>query len=406
MSLVRDNLAAFSFLPLGLLVQPVTGTLLAVVYLFLILVGQGAALFLALKTPSLRAADLPPLEQPVSLSVIIPAKDEAEDLGRVLDDLGHQDLGAEKGSRMEVIVVCAESKDGTEERARQHPLRPLVIPEPPLPPGWVGKNWACHTGYLRAQGDLLLFLDADVRLAPTAVRAAATELTRGGHGLVTFAARVVMKGFWENVVLPMYTQFVLTYFMPHRVNRPDSRRAMANGQFLMVSRGAYERAGGHTAVRGYVLEDVKLAERVKSAGGSLRVLWAPDLVTTRMYTNRHEMFEGLVKNVHGTEFRAWRQVSFFFGIFALFLSPFLILGLAFLYLSLVWVLVSLVAISVTLLKQAAFQHALRAPPAYALTYPLGAAFYLALLLRSLANGLFRKEVRWKGRSYSMKGEGA
>ena len=380
-------------------------TLLLALYGIVVFLGQGAPVVLAYGMPSLGPRDDAAAKPSPEVSVIIAARNEEEDLPACLDDLLHQDLRA-RGGRMEVLVVDGGSTDRTAEVARAHPLGPRVIPEPPLPPGWVGKNWACHTGSREARGDALLFLDADVRLAPEAVRVALARLESTGADLLTLAARVVMEGFWERVVLPLYTQFVLTYFRSPHVNDDGSERAMANGQFMLFSRAGYEKVGGHAAVRGDILEDVRLAQEVKRRGGRIRLYWAPDLLTTRMYRNRKELREGLLKNLHGTRFSLGRQVGFAAAILAFFLSPFVLAGLGVWEGNWIWVAVAGFLIAVTLAKQAGFQRALRAPLRYALTYPLGCLFYLDLLARSIHRGTTDRQVTWKGRTYAMDGDGS
>lgn len=394
------SLAAFSYLPLGILsTSSWTGILIALVYLVVILVGQGVSVVLALKMPSLHPPDVGDVPRPISVSVIIPARNEEECIGDLLDDLAKQDFTSRGGGSMEIIVVDGASSDGTAEVARRHGIRPLVVEEPPLPSGWVGKNWGCETGQKVAKGELLLFLDADVRLSPEAVRAAAVTQINESADMVTFAARVVMDGFWEHAVLPLYTQFVLTYFRPHRVNRKYRREAMANGQFMLMSREGYSKVGGHASIRGYVLEDVRMAQRVKEEGGNIRIAWTPEMVTTRMYADTGEMYEGISKNIAGTSFSLARQLFFVSALFLLFLSPFVVLALSLIFQSLIWLSVSLIAITLTTLKQAAFQNAIRAPPGYALTYPLAICFYLAMLGRSIRVGLTKGSVTWKGREY-------
>lgn len=379
------------------------GWLLPLGYFVVLFLGQGAIVLIAYRMPGLEAgsAPAPPATSP-KVSVIVPARNEREDLARCLDDLGRQDWAAQGGA-MEVLVVDGGSTDGTSDVARAHPTRPIVIEEPPLPEGWVGKNWGCHQGYLRATGDLLLFLDADVRLAPEAVRYAASQQAATGADLVTFASRIVMEGFWERVVMPLYVQFVLLYFVAPRVNLDTSSRAMANGQFLCFSRSGYERSGRHEGVRGAVLEDVRLAQEVKRRGGKVRLYWTPELVQTRMYSDRLEMDEGILKNLHGTRFSAARQVGLAAAIFVYFLSPFLVLALAAVgLLSFLWLVVALLLIGITLLKQVGFQRALKAPLSYGLAYPLGCAYYVVLFARSLRQGLRHGRVAWKGRVYDIR----
>lgn len=396
------------------LLLPVTGTwswLLPALYFLLLFLGQGAIVILALRMPDLVPSEVPgatapggarpATPAPVRVSVIVPARNEREDLTGCLDALRAQDWTKE-GGWMETLVVDGGSTDGTAEVARAHPLAPKVLEEPPLPPGWVGKNWACHRGMQQAQGDLLLFLDADVRLAPAAVRAAVLRQSETGADLLTLASRIVMEGFWERVVMPLYVQFVLLYFVAPRVNHDDSSRAMANGQFMLFTRKGYALCGGHEAVRGAVLEDVSLAQRVKRSGGKVRLFWAPELLSTRMYANREEMDEGILKNLHGTRFSAGRQIGLALAIFVYFLSPFLVLALALAgLLAWPWLLVALLVIGLTALKQMGFQGAVRAPRRYGLLYPLGCAYYLGLFGRSLAIGLRGGQVHWKGRAYDM-----
>ena len=404
---MRDLPEALSLLGGGFLLLPPSpglwGWVLPALYFLVLFLGQGAIVLLALRMPGLDPSEIPAGAGPTSarVSVIIPARNEREDLSRCLDDLRAQDW-VQRGGWMETLVIDGGSTDGTAEMARRHPLAPTVLEEPPLPEGWVGKNWACHQGALQAKGDRLLFLDADVRLAPAAVRAAVVRQAETGADLLTFAARVVMEGFWEKVVLPLYVQFVLLFYLAPHVNRDDSSRAMANGQFMFFTRAGYERSGGHLSVRGVVLEDVRLAQEIKRRGGKLRVFWCPELVSTRMYTSRKEMGEGLLKNLHGTRFSFGRQLGLALVVFLFFLSPFLVLALALLgLLSWPWAVVAFAIVVLTVLKQVAFQRAVRAPRAYGLLYPVGCAYYLVLFARSLALGLRGGKVLWKGRAYDI-----
>jgi cellulose synthase/poly-beta-1,6-N-acetylglucosamine synthase-like glycosyltransferase len=328
--------------------------------------------------------------------VIIPARNEADDLPSTLDTLLAQD-----GPNLEIVVVDGGSTDGTRAVIDARGPRVRRVDEPPLPEGWVGKNWACWTGAASATGDWLLFLDADVRTHPTTVRTV-VEWAESEHAdLTTLATRVEMFGFWERLVMPFYIQMVLTYFRAPRVNRPSSSAAMVNGQFLLFRRSAYARVGGHAAVRSYVLEDIAIARRARAAGLTLRIATTADLATTRMYRDRHEMFEGLLKNVHGTEFSATRLVGFLAGLVGLFLLPLAVLPLG------VWTgSVPLIVLGTFLWvalfgKHVAFSRAVGAPAAYGLLFPLAVVYYLRLVTVSLVRGLQRRPVSWKGRTYPL-----
>ncbi|MCI4347173.1 MAG: glycosyltransferase [Thermoplasmata archaeon] len=377
---------------------PVLWTVLLIAYAILVLVVQGVPLYLAVQMPhpSGPAAPTPPPSAPL-VSAIVPARNEAEDLGPCLDGLLAQTYPS-----VELLVVDGDSTDGTREVARARGSRVTVIEEPPLPEGWVGKNWACWTGARHARGEFLLFSDADVRPSPQAIWTAVEWAERDRADLVTFASRIVMVGFWEKVVLPFYVQMVLTYFRTPRVNRAGSKTAMANGQFLMVRKSAYLETGGHEAIRGRVLEDVALAQRFRTAGKLLRVGWTPELVTTRMYRTRQEMYDGILKTVSGVKFSAVRQVGFAVALVAFFWAPLTLLPLG-LGTGSLWVTAVGVFLWVALFgKHVAFTRAAKGSSPYGLLFPLATGYYLVLVLVALGRGILGRPVQWKGRSYRIR----
>jgi chlorobactene glucosyltransferase len=379
-------------LALWLVLLLVAGTVLVLVY-------QGLAIVLAAEMPRLDPEPPDPVpRRRATVSVVIAARNEEEDLPATLDALRTQDYPA-----LEIVVVEDGSTDRTREVIDARAPRVRRVDPPPLPEGWVGKNWACWTGARASTGEWLLFLDADVRTHPAAVRTTMDWAEREKADLATIAPRVEMQGFWERVVLPFYVQMVLTYFRAPHVNRPHSRAAMANGQYWLVRRTTYEALGGHEAVAPFLLEDVSIARRFRAAGRRLRVAWAPELAQTRMYRDREELFEGLLKNIHGAEFSAARQVGFLAGLFGLFLLP---LGL--LPLGVALGNVGLVALGGILYlalfgKHVAFTWGIGGSAVYGLLYPLAVAFYLDLVATSLVRGVRKQPVVWKGRSYSVRG---
>jgi chlorobactene glucosyltransferase len=361
------------------------------------LVFQGIPIYLALAMPRLDPLAPGPTTSGGRVSAIIAARNEETDLGECLDSVLAQDY-----ADLEVIVVDGGSTDRTREIARSKGPRVRVLEEPPLPEGWVGKNWACHVGAQAATGDWLLFTDADVRYAPSAVRATVAWAENEGAALATLAPRIENVGFWERVVMPFYAQVVLTYFRTPRVNRDTSRAAMANGQYLMIRRSAYAAIGGHAAIRDAVLEDVRLAQELRARHLPMRVAWAPELLTTRMYRDRHEMFEGLLKNVHGVRFSALRQSAFLAALVGFYLLPLAILPYGLWVGSVLLAGVGAVLWIALFGKHAAFAHGLRSPARYGLLYPVAVGFYLVLVTTSIVRGLRGQAVTWKGRAYPLK----
>ncbi|MGD0587344.1 MAG: glycosyltransferase [Thermoplasmata archaeon] len=363
-----------------------------------VLLYQGLALLLAAQMPRLNPAPPAPVAAGsfLRISVVIAARNEELDLPSTLDDLLAQDY-----PNLEVLVVEDSSTDRTREVIDARAPRVRRVDPPPLPEGWVGKSWACWNGAKASTGEWILFEDADVRTHPAAVRTTYEWATREHADLATIAPWVEMRSFWERLVLPFYVQVVLTYFRTPHVNRPGSKAAMANGQFWLTPRTVYFAMGGHEAVRSIVLEDIAIARRYRAAGRTLRVAWTPRLAQTRMYRNRSEMFEGLLKNVHGTEFSAARLVGSIAGLLGLFLLPLALLPLGLATGTLGLTLMGGFLYFALFGKHMVFARALGAPAAYGLLYPVAVGYYVVLLVTSLGRGLRRKPVAWKGRSYPM-----
>ncbi len=377
--------------------RPVLAPALVVVLLLAglgVLVFQGIAILLAFGMPDLEPAPPAPGIPGRRVRVVVAARNEALDLPSCLDGLAAQDY-----SGLEVVVVDGGSTDGTREVALARTPAVRLIEEPPLPEGWVGKNWACSLGAADATTDYLLFLDADVRLHPSAVRRA-VEWAESEHAdLVSLAPRLEAVSFWERVVLPFMVPVILPDFRPPRVNRSDSRTAMANGQFLLVRREAYVAVGGHELVRSAVLEDVRLAQEFRRADRPMRIAWSPALLTTRMYRDRHEMFEGLLKNIHGTRFSLARQLAFLAALVGFFYLPFGLLPLGLYYGSVPIIGLGAFLYVALFAKHVGFARSVSGHAAYGLLFPVAVGFYVVLVCASIRSGLARRPIEWKGRSY-------
>jgi chlorobactene glucosyltransferase len=378
-------------LPLGVVALLVAGAIVVLLY-------QGFALLLAFEMPRLDPA-APAGGRTVwpKVSVVVAARNEVLDLPATLDSLAAQDY-----PNFEVVVVEGGSSDGTREEIEKRSATARCIDEPPLPDGWVGKNWACWLGARATDGEWLLFLDADLRLHPAAIRTTVEWAEHERADLATIAPRIETVGFWERTVLPFYVQMVLSTFRAPHTNRPGSRSALVNGQYWLVRRSDYEATGGHEAVRGRLLEDVAIARRFRATGRRLRIAWGPALAETRMYRDRRELFEGLLKNIHGTDFSAFREIGLLVGLVGFFWLP---LGL----LPIGWAVGSplLVGIGGFLIialfgKHVAFARTVGAPAAYGLLYPLAVGFYATVVVTSLVRGLRGRAVTWKGRSYPIR----
>ena len=245
----------------------------------------------------LREPEIEPPPVPERVSVLLPARDEAHQVGAclasLLDQISVPDL--------EILLLDDGSTDGTADAARAATggdPRVRVLTGEPLPPGWLGKPHACAQLARAATGSVLVFLDADVRLAPHAVAAAVTLLRACRLDLVSPCPRQIAETAGERLVQPLLQWSWLTT-LPLRIaeRSPRPSLAAANGQFLTVDAAAYERAGGHAGLRDEVLDDVALLRAVKQAGGTGGIVDGSHLAVCRMYQDWSSLRAGYSKSL-------------------------------------------------------------------------------------------------------------
>jgi glycosyltransferase involved in cell wall biosynthesis len=229
------------------------------------------------------------------VSAIVPARDEEVVIAACVESLVPQTEIAE------ILVIDDQSSDGTAEIVRslstKYPkVRLLLVSE--LPPGWVGKNNAVWTGASEAQGDWLLFTDADAVHAQDSAAKALAIAAENGAVLISFSPEQVMETWYEKAVIPYVFTRLNSRFSFADVNDPQNPAAAANGQFILIRRNAYEAVGGHASVAGDVLEDVALAARVKAAGYPIWFGSGKGIVRVRMYRSFAAMWEGWRKNLY------------------------------------------------------------------------------------------------------------
>ncbi|MFI6822673.1 glycosyltransferase [Micromonospora sp. NPDC050187] len=248
-----------------------------------------------------RPADRPAVVgEPVA--VLLPLRDEA---GRVTPCL--RALLAQRGvPGMRIVVLDDGSADGTAEVVRGvvdgDPRVTLLTGVAP-PPGWLGKPHACHQLARRADpaATALVFVDADVVLAPDAVAAAVTELRAARVTLLSPYPRILVTTVGDRLVQPLLQWLWLTFLPLRAMERsPRPSLAAAGGQFLVVDRAGYTAAGGHAAVRDRVLEDIELARAVKRAGGRIALADGSRLADCRMYDTWPQLRDGYTKSLWAT----------------------------------------------------------------------------------------------------------
>jgi len=340
----------------------------------------------------------------VKLSVIIPARNESEQISTVLAS-----VLASTYTPLEIIAVDDRSTDDTAFKvsglAATDP-RLRLIQGRALPRGWYGKPWACQQGADAATGEVLVFIDADTKHHPELMARAVAMLQQSKADLLTVAPKQLVVSFWERVIMPQVWVMLGLRYHPGSVNK--SRKpwgVIANGQFMMFPRASYAAIGGHAAVRSEVVEDLAMAQRVVALGKKLYFAFAYDLMETRMYQNFRQVVDGWSKNVF-----IGARISLGQNPLLRFLAPLLLLFNAVFWLTPPILLASAlaghapallapaaIATGISVLFWSLISFGMQAPLWYGLLYPLGAAMFLWILGRSAWRGTRR--VEWRGRVY-------
>ena len=231
-------------------------------------------------------------------SVIVPARNEERSIRSCVESICASDY-----PDFEVIVVDDGSDDATLELARaippNHARRVVVVEGHPLPKGWMGKPWACAQGARVAEGDLLLFTDADTVHAPELLGRAVAGMVEDEGDALTLLGRQIMETFWERLLQThMMAAIIFRFPNPSKPRPPERwRGAIANGQFMLFDRGVYDEIGGHEAVKGEIVEDQRLAQILCRSGKRLTVRAAETVFATRMYRSLDESIKGWSKNL-------------------------------------------------------------------------------------------------------------
>jgi hypothetical protein len=232
-----------------------------------------------------------PATRSVTVSVVVPARDEAARVAGCLAAIRAQDAAV-----AEVLVVDDGSADATARVAGAAGAR--VVAAPPPGPGIAGKAAACaHGATLATAGEWLAFVDADVRLAPEALSRLLAAAERAGASAAGALPRPLTGSWWEALLLPELGLQVAERLHLAAVADPGEPSAFLSGQCLLVRRDAYRQVGGFAAVAGSLVEDVALARRLKEACHGLVVRLAPGLVAVRMYERPADLWAGLARTL-------------------------------------------------------------------------------------------------------------
>ena len=342
-------------------------------------------------------------DQPL-VSILIPVRNEAH---RILAEALRSVLG-QTYEHIEVIAVNDRSTDTTESilcsvAETDERLRIINGVEPPA--GWLGKPYALQQTLEASRGHWVLTMDADMVLEKEAVETALGHALAGGYDILTLMPHFETRSFWERVFTPTWILALSGAYPFAMLNNPKSKHAFAFGGFSLIRRQALARIGDFAAVRADIVEDIRLAELLKSSGARYRIEHAPNLIRTRMQSSFREIWDFLSRGMFaGMRYSLIRAAVTIIIGFTFVVAPPLVAVTGLLMLaagaSVEWLSPVLPALFIWATQVLALLFICRKfdiPFVYAFTTPLGLSLFYTALLISTVNIMRGKGVAWKGR---------
>lgn len=344
------------------------------------------------------------------VSVVVPARNEEGKIGRCLESLAKQDY-----PNYEVIAIDDRSDDETgviiKALAAKYPQIKYVCGVDAPPPGWIGKCHALVQAVKHANGDWLLFTDADTCHTPQSLRYALSYSVSNKADLISFMPIQELGSFWERVVMPVLLGSFLCGDPLNTINEHTNERAYAYGQYILIRRRLYEAIGGHFSVHDQILEDISLARVAKAHGAHILSADGRLLYKVRMYTDLETLWQGWTKNLYALiECRVLFLVLVILLLNTAILMPFVSVGFVAAKLlqgdfgAETCMLAGLVVCQMTLLLawyRRTAQHYAGVGLRHFLLLPLGSLTVSVLYLHSAYLVISGQKVNWKGRQYTV-----
>lgn len=332
------------------------------------------------------------------VTVLIPARDEADVLPKTLAGLAAQ------GSGLEILIVDDQSSDGTGEVARRSGVAGVrVISGAALPEGWTGKVWAQSQAEAFLARPMVLLLDADIVLAPGLIATLRDELLARRVALASLMAELSMQGFWERLLMPAFVFFFKLIYPFRLSNSPSRRVAAAAGGCILLEKRALDAIGGFESLRDAIIDDCALARRVKKAGYRTWIGLTRSVVSHRRYAGLDDVW-AMVARTAFTQLRySWLLLALCTLLMLVcFLGPVLLSFSPNPY-------TRIVALAAWLALWVAYLPTLRfygVAPAWGLMLPISALLFLGMTWDSARRYLKGERSVWRGRRYDAGDVGA
>jgi chlorobactene glucosyltransferase len=345
-----------------------------------------------------RFGDYPRATVHPRVSILVPARNEGRNIEGCVQSLLDQDY-----PDFEVLVLDDHSTDDTNavlHRMARVDSRLRVLEGESLPEGWLGKHWACHQLAQAANGELILFTDADTLHEKTALSESVAAMQAESADLVSAFPKEEVRTWGERLIVPIMSWGIFSFLplqIAYKLSLPSL--SLTIGQFMLFRRTAYDAVGGYEAVRQEIVDDVQLGRRVIERGFRWRLLDGTEHVRCRMYQSFGEVVEGFSKNVFAFfDYRFLPYVVAWSLMGVIFLEPALTLGayLAGFKLTEFPPNMAAMAVVLSLLLWSIALRRFRFPLYLAVLYPITITLWLLVVIRSLVLTM-RGQTTWKGR---------
>lgn len=361
------------------------------------------------QSPSLQSIDKSIVTKNIRVSVILPARNEDKYIAKCLESLLNQDY-----MNFEIIAINDSSTDRTADIMYQYARKNsciVVVNAKPKPDGWVGKNWACYEGYLRATGSVFLFTDADTVHSPSVMSLAVGHLEQQKLDALTAIPKLLCKDIWTKITLPMLSNFLHSRFSALRVNDPKTKTGYFFGSFYIITRHAYEMVGTHSSVKHELVEDGALGGRVKEGKFRMKMVRGEqyiDAIWARDFKTLWHGLRRLMISIYSQDRRGAYLMTI--AVFFLLFEPFLLVPYSLIayqqandiLLSRVLLDINLATIAIIIVvntiqsKFGVFQS-----PLYSIASPLSGAIVSLSFISSILDAKKVGAVSWRDRKYTV-----
>ncbi|MDH5463207.1 MAG: glycosyltransferase [Nitrosopumilus sp.] len=341
------------------------------------------------------------------VSVILPARNEEEFLGKCLESLLEQDY-----ENYEIIAIDDSSEDSTGKIISQYAKKDskiIHVSARPKPEGWMGKNWACMEGYRKATGDLLLFTDADTKHSKNTISLAVAHLISFDLDALSAIPKMLTFDFWTKISLPMISTFLHTRFSALNVNNSSKKTAYFFGSFFIMKKKTYDKIGMHEGVKHEIIEDGALGRKAKDLGYKIKIVRGEHLIDAVWARDKITLWNALKRLMIPLYLQSKKIAigSFFATLFLLFIPFPILVTSVFLpaetiSAKMLCVTAALASFLIYLASIIETKFLLGLRLIHALFAPLGGLVVVLGFLSGLIQAKKSSSVSWRGRKYSMK----